>query len=407
MRYLPEIERLFELPHGGYEAPEYAQSVDGTHLDFNGRWAKWPAFRLRNLASVLAAPLRHEARMRVWVNATVTRLPVNESGRVEGAVATSLSGITLSVTAPTVIVAAGAIESTRLLLVLDRQNDERLFAPDQTLGRYFYDHLSAPVADLAPASRAALNQLTGFRFQGSGMRNLRFELSAEARVRHRLPGAFAHVGFTTTGPGGFEALRSLLQAVQKRQLPRTADLALLAANLPWLARAVWWRYVHHQLLAPSDAQFELHVVMEQEPVLRNRITLSRERIDALGMPVAAIDWQVTDRDLNYMSAVCERMIDSWRGSRLSGLASVIPRPMTDISAAMICGGGIYHPGGTTRIGRAANRGVVDDRLRVHRIPNLRTVSTAVFPSGGSANPTLMLMLYALRLADDVAEASRK
>jgi choline dehydrogenase-like flavoprotein len=46
--------------------------------------------------------------------------------------------------------------------------------------------------------------------------------------------------------------------------------------------------------------------------------------------------------------------------------------------------------------------VVDPCLRVHRVPNLSVVSASVFPSSGSANPTLTIMLLAMRAADMLA-----
>src|SRR5271168_2103562 len=46
----------------------------------------------------------------------------------------------LSIKAREVLSAAGAIESTRLLLLVDRQHGDRLFEPHGILGRYFYDH---------------------------------------------------------------------------------------------------------------------------------------------------------------------------------------------------------------------------------------------------------------------------
>jgi choline dehydrogenase-like flavoprotein len=47
-------------------------------------------------------------------------------------------------------------------------------------------------------------------------------------------------------------------------------------------------------------------------------------------------------------------------------------------------------------GRAA---VVDSNLLSFEIGNLWIASTSVFPSGGGENPTLMLMLFTLRLGD--------
>jgi choline dehydrogenase-like flavoprotein len=45
---------------------------------------------------------------------------------------------------------------------------------------------------------------------------------------------------------------------------------------------------------------------------------------------------------------------------------------------------------------------VDGDLRTFRVPNLSVVSTSCFPTGGGANPTFMLMAFALRAADWIA-----
>jgi choline dehydrogenase-like flavoprotein len=44
-------------------------------------------------------------------------------------------------------------------------------------------------------------------------------------------------------------------------------------------------------------------------------------------------------------------------------------------------------------------GCVDPTLRYHELENLYVLSTSVFPSASSANPTLTLAALALRLGD--------
>ena len=63
---------------------------------------------------------------------------------------------------------------------------------------------------------------------------------------------------------------------------------------------------------------------------------------------------------------------------------------------------LAHPAGSTRMGINPRYSVVDPRLRVHRIPNLSVASASVFPCSGSANPTLTILLLAMRAADKLA-----
>jgi choline dehydrogenase-like flavoprotein len=54
--------------------------------------------------------------------------------------------------------------------------------------------------------------------------------------------------------------------------------------------------------------------------------------------------------------------------------------------------------------RSENEGVVDTNLAVHGIDGLHVLSTSVFPTGASANPTMTLLLLALRLANHLGQA---
>ncbi len=57
-----------------------------------------------------------------------------------------------------------------------------------------------------------------------------------------------------------------------------------------------------------------------------------------------------------------------------------------------------HAMGTTRIATYREAGVVNPDCRVHVIDNVYVASSAVFPTGGFANPTLTIIVLALRLA---------
>jgi choline dehydrogenase-like flavoprotein len=65
--------------------------------------------------------------------------------------------------------------------------------------------------------------------------------------------------------------------------------------------------------------------------------------------------------------------------------------------------GGWHHMGTTRMSDDPKRGVVDRHCRVHGMENLYVAGSSVFPTSGSANPTLTLVALTLRLADHLKE----
>lgn len=399
-----ELEQIFGLPNGGFELDEPIGNRAAEN-GFRMRSAKWPNFRMRNVAHVLRADIA-DPGIDLWLNATVTAFRLDEGGRLAAVTASGPSGCELTAEAPVFAIAAGAIESTRLLLLLNWQHDNRIFVSDGVLGRYFYDHLSAPAATFSNIDRDALVTAFGLRFDERGMRDCRIEPTASLRAEFALPGAFAHIAAVSNDDEGFTALRSIYRAFQRSGYPDMRHVAPLARNLGWLVRAAWWRFVNGRLLPPPGASFELALVTEQMPHPDNRITLAPERKDAHGAPLAKIDWQIREPDLEAFRLLQSALLDYWRESGLHKLATPLRTPLEIWRGRMHQGGGIYHPGGSSRMGTSRTRAVVDADLKTFDVGNLYVVSTSTFPSGGSANPSFMLMAFALRAADRIAALLR-
>lgn len=389
----------------GVEPDPYDGAPDSGNEELHGflpRQPKWPTFRKRSTANLFAHRIRDDPRVEIWTNATVTAIDLG-ADRVEGVTARAAgSGNRLHARASTVVLAAGAIETTRLLLLLNRAKGGLLFPNGSPLGMGFHDHLSAPIGDLKEVDRRHIARMFGFRFVKGGMRNLRFELAPAYRAGAGLPAAFLHVAFTRDPNCGFEGLRGVFQAMQRHQLPKSADLRRILFDLPWFARAIWWRMVERRVFPPTGSEFELHLVIEQEPDPAQRITLADGTADPFGLPLARIAWHVSNADLARFRTVADLAIERWRAGPLARRARIVPRSDAEVFGALRSGGGIYHPAGTTRIGPTAMTGVVDAGLNVYGVLGLRALATSVFPTVGGSSPSLALVQLALRMANDIA-----
>ncbi len=396
LKYLSDVEEIFGLKNNSYDISDILTSGQHDHI---ARLAKWPPFFKRNVFNLLSADLKSNNGASIWIHSTVTEFGF-EAEALNHVIAKSPDKSTIRVQAKEFIVAAGAIESTRLLLMLEEENGE--LAKNKHLGRYFQDHLSVAVADLQVIDRVALNKLAGFRFETQGvMRNLRFELSESTNIRESVAPCFAHISFNDGKSSAFGALRELFRMVQRRSLPSFAVIRSLVTNIPWLLRTLWWRLVHKRLLYPSHVDIQVHMVIEQAPCYENRIRLSKERRDIVGVPLTQIGWSVRQADLDNLANAVHVFERTWNTSNLASIANFNRRATTQINSELANGGGVYHPVGTTRIGTSTNDGVVNRDLQVFGYTNLRVVSTSVFPTGGGSNPTMMLLMLGLRCVEQL------
>ncbi len=398
--HLGEVEALFGLEPGPYADPAFPFDLGPTHVN---RLAKWPAFGRRNVVNLVGERARALPGLSLWLDATVTGIRAGADGvQVE---ARSPAGDRIRVAAGRLIIAAGAIETTRLALLLDRAHDGAISRLGPDLGRHFCDHLSTEVAEITPLRTRDLNRIIGFRFTpGGGMRNIRFEFAPAAAARDSLPPVFAHVGFAVDRPGGFDALRELFRWLQMRRVPPVGILADLVRNTPWLARAVWWRFVQKRLLFPAHSRLRVHMVVEQVPDADNRITLSDTEADAFGIPRAEIRWRIGADDLAHIAGATELFERTWTSTDFARYGRWESLPRDDVRTRLLQSGGIYHPTGSTRMGAGPGSGVVDRDLKLFAFPRIQLLSTSVLPTGGGANPTMMLLLLALRCVDQHARA---
>ena len=132
----------------------------------------------------------------------------------------------------------------------------------------------------------------------------------------------------------------------------------------------------------------IHIDLEQAANVENCIRLSDE-MDALGLRKAIVDWRIGEQEqdtaLRFAGTIRRELEAPGMVPRLSSGTPVFVDT--------------FHAMGGLRMGDDARVSVVDRDLQVHGVENLYVASCAVYPSGGSSNPTFTLMALALRLGE--------
>ncbi|MCU4742516.1 GMC family oxidoreductase [Natronoglomus mannanivorans] len=294
---------------------------------------------------------------RVIDRAPVQRLEHDESGeRLEAVEYATPDGETHRQEARQVVLACGAIETPRLLLL--SESDEY---PD----------------GLANSSGAAGRYLMEHPFAGTDAL-----LMEETRQNH--------VGFMTSECHQFYDHDDSTPGSLKLEFINNAEPAPVEIAL---RDGSWGDDLVGAIRRGSGNSLRIGALVEQLPREENRVQLDTSRTDDHGNPVPEIVWSVGDHAIETMRYAqrIQRRIFNEMGARITG--------QTDPHNP----GAARHPMGTTRMGADPETSVVDARLRTHDIENLTIASSSVFTTGGAMNPTLTIGALSLLAAEYVDE----
>ncbi|MDQ6606292.1 MAG: GMC family oxidoreductase [Actinomycetota bacterium] len=353
----------------------------------------------------------HGDGVTLLLRANVTELLTDPEGRrIEGVSVRTLTGRSFRVDGRAVVLAAGAIENARLLLLSRRARRAGVGNEHDLVGRFFMEHLHVPAghlrADERPINRDFHRKAV---YDGRHVRGL-LAATADAQARHRLlacsigiedrayvygtPFIEWHPVLRTAPARAYLHLRRVNEAAAAK-VKGGADRAWNTVRMAetWrLARAARARDA-----ATSGSKrgqlLSLYARAEQAPDPSSRISLS-DRKDALGLPQPRLAWRVREVDTASILGWVAQLDADVR--RLS-VGHVIG-PEAGWEEKII--GGPHHMG-TTRMSADPSTGVVDRQCRVHSVENLYLAGSSVFATGGYANPTFTLVALALRLADEL------
>lgn len=382
-------------------------ALDGLNNDFQLRLSEWLPFKKRNFSKSFSETLTGDDGLTVWLNAAVvgmTRSASVENSQIETITAQSTSGRTILVRAAVVVICAGALESTRLLLSFDEATGGSIIQSGVPLGRYFADHLSVTCGKFICRDWRRYNLSVAPIFERGLMRTPRLELSGRTQIELGLTSAFAHFTFVTHGDTGFDVVRSILRRRQGEQQEINLTPKLLGRVVADVSAMAFWRGVYKRLWIPRMADLLLQVDIEQTPNVDSRLYLSEER-DVLNRKRLVIDWQIKPEDIRVISKVAEITIAAWLKSSLREVAELqltLPDKFDSFETLY----DVFHPTGSLRMGNSADNSVVDKNLRLWTTDNCYVSTTAVFPSAGSANPGMTHLALTARLAEHIGKRLR-
>jgi choline dehydrogenase-like flavoprotein len=299
------------------------------------------------------------------------------------------------------VLAAGAIENARLLLVSNKTHTAGLGNANDLVGRFFMERLSVRSGVIVPTDSGLLQRSRLYKIHSARGAHIQGALRLNEKLT-RSEGLLSAAIFVLPAQKAFtsEGVRSLValyRAVRRRRLPRDllGHAKNVAGDLDDIALTVYRRGIARG--SANDEVFILRVQAEQSPNPSSRVTLDDAR-DAFGLRKVKLDWRLTEFDRWSIRRTQDMFDLELRRAKLGRLE----RKLGEEDPPALFQGAFHHMG-TTRMHREASRGVVDADCRVHGLANLFVAGSSVFPTAGSVNPTLTLVALAVRLADHLKD----
>jgi glucose dehydrogenase len=277
---------------------------------------------------------------------TVTRLLADNAGHITGAEIKDLDRNTKVLRARVYIVACGALETPRLLLLSRSPAFPHGIGNNHDLvGRFFMEH------------RGGLECKGPLRI---GWENSSFyELVGKSYQYYQ--------EFKNLGLGGMVVGCSLDGAIDGSEIRA------------WQIGKALNRLITRNLT--------IGISTEMKPSPENRVSLDTKAKDYFGNPGTCLYLSDTEEDLmtlehgkKILLKICTKL----------GISTTQEESPTQWG---------HHHMGTCRMGDNSRTSVVDRNLRVHQTTNLFIAGSSVFVTSGVANPTLSLTALTLRLSD--------
>lgn len=323
------------------------------------------------------------------------------------------------------VIAAGGLESTRLLFASNREHPDGIGNHSGHLGHWYMAHVETRVAQVHFTTPPEETIHAHERDHDGVYVRRRFTIEPEAQLDQRLPnvamwlvnpqigdashgsGILSFVYLMLISPvGRYFVAEGIRQSHVKTSRPTTvrAHLRNVLRDLgPATAFALtfgYQRFVRRGRKVPgffvpsASNVYPLLYHGEHLPHWESSVEPAAER-DALGMSRLRTHLYFSEEDVLNVRRAHEALDRSLRAQGL-GHVEFLYDDVEQAVREQLFGG--YHQCGTTRMSANAEDGVVDGNLAVHGFEDLFIASSSTFPTSSQANSTFMLIAFALRLA---------
>ena len=389
--FYPRAQNYVELGNDDYTVAHWQQkdpTLKPLPLNENKVWSKmWQFSPPTRFGTAYKDPIVNAPNIHLYTYANLVDIVADENvSSIREVTVRNHAGKQHRVRAKYFILACCSVQNARILLAANKQAKKGLGNDYDHVGRYFMEHLEIKTSSLWLADPADVN-LYRMNF---GVTKARAELA----ISEKMQAAYKILnGTSSLSPLEFAAnQRAFIEVWQDEKDAMDKSIEKLNEN----------RKAANLAIPKGFKAYQLFTRMEQAPNPNSRVTLDSEK-DALGMPRANLNWELTQFEKNSLRGI-NTIIGQEVGRASMGRVKMYDylQDENDESWPSFAGGGWHHMG-TTRMSDDPKTGVVDRNCKVHGISNLFVAGSSCFVTAGAVNPTLTLIALTIRLSDHLKQ----
>jgi len=356
--------------------------INSSLIDFHvSKWARQPNFQ------ILYKEFLKE-KVSVLYNAQLYRVHQSQDNSIEKIEVHNFNGQSFLFPVKKMIIAAGSIETVRILL------NNNIGNHSNWVGKCFMEHPCIELGDIAPNKLYEMQRYFNTHFWKLNKYSVRLSLTPEFQEKEKVLNCSASIMFKPP-KDKFDPYAELSSFRKDFKLRR---LVAVSGSYKEIAKSII-AYIKDQFYYKVNADTKLVIMIEQEPITDSYISLG-ETTDRFGQPKAKVSWRITYKTWETVLKISDVLKKEIERLNL-GTVKLYDHISSSTENWMDYLSDVNHHMGGSRMSSSKDKGVVDKDLRVWDVPNLYVCSCAVFPTSSHSNPTLTMLALAARLSEHI------
>jgi len=379
---IKRIEKLFKVS----DMPNLDRVENFDLHDYFLAYAKVPSGYNRNTWNLTRSTLESSPNFRLLTETVVDQIVTRNTSDYLHC-SNKLDESVFEVKAKFTIIAAGAIESTKLLARIEPKNNQ--------VGERLSDHLQIKIGTIYPSNWRSFLKKFGLYGDTKGRQMLPrfvFRDHIEIEPNNTKSAHYVSIHYNRDAKG-FAELREILEFKQSGSRPTLAVYRNLLNSLVGVSRIFIYLLLFKRIYFSSKLPVDLVLVIEPLESLGKILTNE----------ITEIKYHVADAEIDNVLNSTKRFYSFWE-KKLQSEYGIIQDKILSFDATRIrLKSSSYHPVGTTSMATNQIDGAIKSNLSTKDNPRIFVASTSVLPKSGSGNPTLMALALGFSVVDEICE----